>query len=178
MKENREQERPNDGTYEPNRQLFVILTFCQENNILILYFCNMTRQLPLGSCLYSVTVCFYLNITSFISFSRSFSLSKSATSWFLALKEGSMDLGPPKKMCKKKLCWWDFQLFAFFAQVELDSFQFDAKWLFHWAPKSATCSALRGSITRSFVLGGGAFYFQRTKLKLNHKESNFTSHAI
>ena len=58
----------------------------------------MTRQLPLGSCLYSVTVCYYLNITSFFSFSRLFSLSKSATSLFLALQEGSIDLGPPKKM--------------------------------------------------------------------------------
>ena len=60
----------------------------------------MTRQLPLGSCLYSVTVFYYLNITSFFSFSRLWSLSKSATSLFLTLKEESIHLGPPKKMCR------------------------------------------------------------------------------
>ena len=62
----------------------------------------MTRQLPLGSCLYSLIICFYLNITSFFSFSRLWSLrlSKSATSLFLTLKEGSIHLGPPKKMCR------------------------------------------------------------------------------
>ena len=74
----------------------------------------MTRQLPLGSCLYSVTVCFYLNITSFFSFPRLLSLSKSATSLFLALKEGSIDLGPPKKMCKKKVMLIRFSALCIF----------------------------------------------------------------
>ena len=139
----------------------------------------MTRQFPLGSCLYSVTVCFYLNITSFFSFSRLWSLSKSATSLFLTLKEGSIHLGPPKKMCR----FLEVMLIRFSALCIFctSGIGFISVWCQMIVPLSTKkCHLQRFTRLHNafFCPLGGAFYFQRTKLELNHEESNFTSHAI
>ena len=141
----------------------------------------MTRQLPLGSCLYSVTVCYYLNITSFFSFSRLWSLSKSATSLFLTLKEESIHLGPPKKMCRfLKVMLIRFSALCIFCTSRIGFISVWCQMIVPLSTKKCHLQRFTRLHNAFFCPRRWSFLFsnKKTKLKLNHGESNFTSYAI